>query len=477
MPPQLPSPELLRQNPETIPEAVEWSLAQARAGSDLNAFITLFDKRALDKARQVRDALNRGHDLPLAGYVMAVKDNIAISGTRLTCGSKILFQFESVFTATAAHKLEAAGAVIVGKTNLDEFAMGSSTENSYFGPAKHPQFPDRVPGGSSGGSAIAVAAGWVHASLGSETGGSVRQPAAFCGIVGLKPTYGRVSRSGLVAFGSSLDQISPFSTSCRRTFEVLRTISGVDPRDSTSSNTEAPPEWKGAPGPRLKIGFPAEYHSKGLHPEIAKALTHLTDALRKAGHTVVDVSLPHSKYAIPVYYIVATAEASSNLARFDGVRYGFRSETDGSLLDLYERSRAEGFGEEVRRRIMIGTYVLSSGYYDAYYRKAQQVRRLIAEDFRRAFSQVDVIMAPTTPDVAFRRGEKASDPLAMYLSDVYTVPANLAGIPAVSIPAGKSSDGLPIGIQFMGPWFSEDRILILGDEIESLNRPQLEAAA
>jgi aspartyl-tRNA(Asn)/glutamyl-tRNA(Gln) amidotransferase subunit A len=466
----LPSHAHLRSHPAQIPDGVETSLRLAAAGANLNAFITLLGDRARQQAVTVRDALLRGDDLPLGGWIIAVKDNIAIRGARLSCASRILDGFESIFTATAVERLERAGAIVIGKTNLDEFAMGSSTENSAFGPARHPEFPDRVPGGSSGGSAIAVAAGWAHAALGSDTGGSVRQPAAFCGIVGLKPTYGRVSRHGLVAFGSSLDQISPFTRNCADSQLILREMAGVDRHDSSSSpvpvnRTEIS---AGGSGPRLRIGLAREHFTSALNSDIDVRIHEVVERLRGVGHTVRDVSLPHAEHGIAVYYILAPAEASSNLARFDGVRYGFRHADGGTLLDLYERTRGEGFGPEVRRRIMIGTYVLSEGYYDAYYKKAQRVRRMLTDEFRRTFAEVDVIVGPTTPTTAFRLGEHVDNPMEMYLSDVYTVLSNLAGIPAVSVPVGRDSQGLPIGLHIQGPHFSEARLLTLGTEIEAL---------
>ncbi|HEY3294349.1 MAG TPA: Asp-tRNA(Asn)/Glu-tRNA(Gln) amidotransferase subunit GatA [bacterium] len=470
MPILLPSPEHLKLHPDRIPDAVEQSLALARDGKDLRAFVTLFDDRARREAVRVRDALKGGEDLPLGGWLLAIKDNIAIKGERLTCASRILDDFHSGFTATAVERLERAGAIVLGKTNLDEFAMGSSTENTIFGPAHNPIDPTRVAGGSSGGSAVAVAAGWVHGGLGSETGGSVRQPAAFCGIVGLKPTYGRISRYGLVAFGSSLDQISPFAHSCRHIFDLMCVMSGVDSMDSSSAHVP-PPQHNGGLRPlnrKLRIGLPLDCFEHGLAPDVEQSVMAMVDKLRGAGHDVVELSIPHSKYAIPVYYILATAEASSNLARFDGARYGWRDPDAKSVADVYAMTRGEGFGPEVRRRIMMGTFVLSAGYYDAYYRKAQQVRRILLDEIQQAFRDVDVMITPTTPTTAFRLGEKIDDPLAMYLSDIYTVPANLAGIPTVSVPVGKDRDGLPIGMQICGPHFSEELILQLGEDVEHL---------
>jgi aspartyl-tRNA(Asn)/glutamyl-tRNA(Gln) amidotransferase subunit A len=466
----LPSPEHLRSHPNQLPDAVDLSLTLARKGEALRAFVTLFDDRAREDARRVRDAMKRGESLSLGGWILAVKDNIAIKDQPLTCASKILNGFRSGFTATAVERLEKAGAVVIGKTNLDEFAMGSSSENSVFGAVRNPRDPERVPGGSSGGSAVAVAAGWVHGALGSDTGGSVRQPAAFCGVAGLKPTYGRVSRYGLVAFGSSLDQISPISTSCPRLFDLLCFMAGVDGMDSSSAHVPPPVRNGGLArlNHALRIGLPQEYFLEGLAPDVESAIRRAVERLRGLGHHVSEVSLPHTPYAIPVYYIVSAAEASSNLARFDGARYGWRDPAASTLSDLYEQTRGEGFGPEVRRRIMMGTFVLSAGYYDAYYRKAQQVRRGILDDFKKVFAEVDVLITPTAPTTAFKLGEKLDDPLAMYLSDIYTVSANLAGVPALSVPVGKDRQGLPIGLQIMGPHFSEERILQLGALVESL---------
>jgi len=430
----------------------------------------LLDERAHRQARMVADRLLRGEDLPLGGYVVAVKDNIAVENEPLTCGSRILDKHPATFSATVVARLEAAGAVIMGKTNLDEFAMGSSTENSGFFPALNPLDPERVPGGSSGGSAVAVAAGICHASLGSETGGSVRQPAALCGICGLKPTYGRLSRYGLVAFGSSLDQVSPFANSCSELYDVFRALAGGDSRDATSSNEPLPAarELK-ALGRPLRIGVVSEFlDNEALDPSVANAARDTINALKQAGHECKEVHLPSLGYAIPVYYIVATAEASSNLARFDGVRYGYRSPAATDLQTVYDASRGEGFGREVRRRIMMGTYVLSSGYYDAYYKTALRVRRLITNELLTALSGVDVLLTPTTPGTAFKLGEKADDPIAMYLSDIFTVPANLAGIPSVSVPWSKDDLGLPIGMQLMSGHFQEELLLQAGLELERI---------
>jgi aspartyl-tRNA(Asn)/glutamyl-tRNA(Gln) amidotransferase subunit A len=467
---QIPSPAQLKAHPDQLPEAVEKSLALARQGDNLRAFVTLFDERAPQKAIEISEKLKQGKDLPLAGWIIAVKDNIAFKDQPLTCCSRILKGFRSPYTATAVERLETAGAIVIGKTNNDEFAMGSSTENSCFGPSRNPHDSTRVAGGSSGGSAVAVAAGWVHGALGSETGGSVRQPAAFCGVVGLKPTYGRISRYGLVAFGSSLDQISPFAKSCAGVYDLLCVMAGADEADATSVREVVPKNNSGLPSLErpLRIGIPKEYFAEGLNAEVADATQKTIEALAKKGHSIVDVTLPHTKYAIPVYYIVATAEASSNLARFDGIRYGLRNNAMVDLSDVYLKSRGEGFGPEVTRRIMMGTYVLSAGYYDAYYRKAQQVRRKIFDDFLTAFQFADILITPTAPTTAFRIGEKIDDPLAMYLSDIYTVSANLAGIPAVSVPVGLDTNKLPIGAQILGPHFSEELILQSGAQIVDL---------
>ncbi|MCC6477092.1 Asp-tRNA(Asn)/Glu-tRNA(Gln) amidotransferase subunit GatA [bacterium] len=470
MPLLIPSPETLRRNPEKLPEAVAQSLALARANRHLGAFIELLDERAGVSCGEVMARIRKGEELPLAGFIIAVKDNISIKDVPLTCGSRILDHHPATFTATAVERLERAGAIVIGKTNLDEFAMGSSNENSSFGPARHPLDDTRVPGGSSGGSAVSVAAGWCHAALGSDTGGSVRQPAAFCGIVGLKPTYGRVSRYGLVAFGSSLDQISPFAHDCTSAFEVLHAMAGADSHDATSAHVKVPEcEVLSLPKNKLRVGVVREFvDHEALAPSIRAASREVCDALTSAGHTLVEVSLPTAKLAIPVYYIVATAEASSNLARFDGARYGKRSADATDVNSVLELSRGIGFGPEVRRRIMMGTYVLSAGYFDAYYRTAQKVRRLIKEELQAVLAQTDVLLTPTTPSTAFRIGEKVDDPVAMYLSDIFTTPANLAGLPAVSIPWRSDESGLPIGMQLMANYFDEELLLSAGMELERL---------
>jgi len=438
------------------------------------AFNEVLGERAMDRARSIDARRLSGRDIGMLGGVpVAVKDNMCTSYGRTTCSSKMLAEFRSPYTATAVAKLEAAGAVILGKTNLDEFAMGSSTENSAFRPTRNPWDTRRVPGGSSGGSAAAVAARQCAAALGSDTGGSIRQPAAFCGVVGFKPTYGRVSRFGLVAYGSSLDQIGPLARNVADAALLTQVIAGHDPKDSTSLGADVP-DYVGeldTPIEKLRIGLPAEFYSDALDPEIGAAIHAAANVLRSAGAEVIDVSLPHSRidrnhqgdlssYAVACYYIVAMAEASSNLARYDGVHYGHRTaERVDDIIEMYSRSRAEGFGEEVKRRIMLGTYTLSAGYYDAYYNKALKVRRLIKNDFDAAFENCDVVLCPVSPTVAFEIGEKTDDPLKMYLADVYTISANLAGLPGLSIPAGLSEAGLPIGMQLIGPPLSESTVL------------------
>jgi aspartyl-tRNA(Asn)/glutamyl-tRNA(Gln) amidotransferase subunit A len=391
------------------------------------------------------------------------------AGVRTTAGSKFLDKFVAPYDATSVSRLEAAGAVCLGKLNCDEFAMGSSNENSAFYPVHNPHDTTRVPGGSSGGSAASVAAGFAVATLGSDTGGSIRQPAAFCGVVGVLPTYGRVSRYGLIAFASSLDHVGPLANTVADAATVLGVISGRDPLDSTSAEAPVPNfaaecgrEVKG-----LRVGLPKEYFSAGLDTEIRAAIERQVDGLRRAGCQIVEISLPHTEYAIPVYYIVATAEASANLARFDGVRYTARSAQGKTLADMYRKSRDEGFGAEVKRRILLGTYVLSAGYYDAYYRKAQQVRALLLRDFQQAFTQVDAIVTPVTPTAAFKLGEKTGDPMEMYLSDIYTVTANLVGVPGISLPCGTNQQGLPLGIQVLGKHFDEATVLRLAAAIEA----------
>jgi aspartyl-tRNA(Asn)/glutamyl-tRNA(Gln) amidotransferase subunit A len=437
--------------------------------SELNAFITVRADEAMARADEIDRAAERGEELSLlAGTPIAIKDNMVMRGVRTTAGSRILFNYKPPYTATAVERLEAAGAIIVGKTNLDEFAMGSSTENSAYGPVRNPWDTTRVPGGSSGGSAVAVAAGMAMGALGSDTGGSIRQPASLSGVVGLKPTYGRVSRYGLIAFGSSLDQIGPFANSVEDVARILTVIAGHDPNDSTSSNVEVDDYVSAIGGDvrGLRVGVPREYYGAGLDADVKDKVEAATKLLEQAGAEVIEISLPHTEYAVAVYYLIATAEASSNLARFDGVRYGLRAEDASSLKAMYSRTRDQGFGAEVKRRIMLGTYALSAGYYDQYYGKAQKVRALIERDFRNAFANCDVIATPTAPTPAFKIGEKADDPLEMYLSDIYTITANLSGVPALSMPCGLSSNGLPIGIQLIGKHFDEATLLRTARNLE-----------
>lgn len=427
-----------------------------------NTYLTLCRDRALEHAARIDALADAGGPLPpLAGVPIAIKDNMVIAGVRSTAGSKILNNYVAPYTCTAVARLEAAGALVLGKTNCDEFAMGSSNENSAFGPVRNPRDPSRVPGGSSGGSAAAVAAGTAIAALGSDTGGSIRQPAAFCGVVGLMPTYGRVSRYGLMAFGSSLDRIGPITKTVNDAAILLRYIAGHDPFDSTSADDQVPDYEAviGQPVRGLRVGIPEEYFSEGLQAEVRTAVEAGIQKLAACGCELVSISLPHTKYAIPTYYILATAEASANLARYDGVRYGHRAAAANTVAEMYRRTRDEGFGTEVKRRIMLGTYVLSAGYYDAYYLKAQRVRTLVARDFDSAFQKVDLIVTPTSPTTAFKLGEKSNDPLAMYLADVFTITANLAGLPAISVPCGNDSAGLPIGLQILGKHFDEATIL------------------
>jgi aspartyl-tRNA(Asn)/glutamyl-tRNA(Gln) amidotransferase subunit A len=437
----------------------------AKLNETLNSFLSIERGHA---AERVESLEKNGGDGPLHGFSIAVKDNICTKGMRTSCGSRILANYRAHYDATAVERLNQAGAVIIGKTNLDEFAMGSSNENSAFGIVRNPWDTERVPGGSSGGSAVAVASGVVRASLGSETGGSVRQPASFCGIIGLKPTYGRISRYGLVAFASSLDQIGIFGQTAEDAAGVLGVIAGRDPRDATTADVPVP-DYKAALTADLKgkkIGVPRALFGEGLEDEVREAVERSIDNFRSLGADIVDVELPHAKYSIAVYYIICTAEASSNLARYDGVRYGFRAEDVHELRQMYYKTREEGFGAEVKRRIMLGTYVLSSGYYDAYYAKAQKVRTLIKTDYQKAFSGCDVILTPTSPTVPFKIGEKSDDPLAMYLSDIYTAGANLAGIPGINVPCGLSSEGLPIGLQLLGNYWSEDVLLNFAHQYE-----------
>lgn len=434
----------------------------------LNAYLALSPERAYAQADRVDAAIAKGDPLPpLAGIPVALKDVLSTAGVRTTCASKILGTYTPPYDATAVARLDAAGAIFLGKTNCDEFAMGSSNENSAYGPVRNPVSLDRVPGGSSGGSAAVVAAGLAVASLGTDTGGSIRQPGAFCGIPALMPTYGRVSRYGLIAFASSLDRIGPFTTNIADSASVLSVIAGHDAADSTCAPASVPnysSEMR-RPLAGLKIGVPAEYFGPGLDPEVRSKIESGIDLLERLGCKPVAIRMAHTDYAIATYYIVATAEASSNLARYDGVRYGLRV-SGNTLMDMYRKTREQGFGPEVKRRIMLGTYALSAGYYDAYYLRAQKVRALIARDFSQAFEQVDAIITPTTPTAAFKLGEKTSDPLQMYLADIYTVTGSLAGIPGMSVPCGQTKAGLPVGMQIFGSHFGEARILQLAHSFE-----------
>src|ERR1044072_4538055 len=437
--------------------------AAERLNETLNAFLQIDREGALRRAKELDAAAGESKALALYGVPLAVKDNICVRGMQATCGSRILAGYHPPYDATVTERLNAAGTVIVGKTNCDEFAMGSSNENSAFGPVRNPWDTERVPGGSSGGSAAAVAARIVPAALGSETGGSVRQPAALCGVVGVKPTYGRVSRYGLVAFGSSLDQVSVFGLTVKDAALVLQTIAGRDECDATSADVPVPDYASELGGDirSARVGVPRELLGEGVDADVRARVLEAIEAYRDLGAQIFDVELPHAKYSIAVYYIIATAEASSNLARYDGVRYGHCTEDPEDLRQMYRRTRDEGFGAEVKRRIMLGTYVLSSGYYDAYYLKAQKGRTLIQQDFLKAFDVCDAVLTPTTPTPAFRLGEKTDDPLSMYLNDIYTCMANLAGVPGVSVPCGLSDAGLPIGFQLMGPHWGEATILRL----------------
>ena len=434
----------------------------------LNAYLALSPERAYAQAAKVDGLVAGGKPLPpLAGVPVAIKDVISTRGVKTTCGSKILENYVPPYDATAVERLEAAGAVILGKTNCDEFAMGSSNENSAYGPVRNPEATDRVPGGSSGGSAAAVAAGLAVASLGTDTGGSIRQPGALCGIPAMMGSYGRVSRYGLIAFASSLDRIGPFATTVRDVAATLQVIAGRDANDSTS--TTAPvPEYRtemDKPVKGLRIGIPREYFGAGMDDRVRQKMDAGIEILRKLGCQLIEIAMPHTDYAIATYYVIATAEASSNLARYDGVRYGLRVD-EPSLLGMYRKTRGVGFGPEVKRRIVLGTYVLSAGYYDAYYLKGQKVRALIAQDFRDAFMKVDVIVTPTSPVPAFRLGERTNDPLQMYLADIYTVTGSLAGVPGISVPCGKVCGKLPVGLQVFGPAFGEAQVLQLAHAFE-----------
>ncbi len=454
--------ELYRTGKTTASEAVDQLLKRIDAlNPALNAFITVDKQYAFVQAEQADKLMKKGNAPPLCGIPIAVKDIFATKGMRTTCASKMLEHFMPPYDATVIKKLKSAGAIIIGKTNMDEFAMGSSTETSYFGPAHNPWSLDTVPGGSSGGSASAVAGDIAYGALGTDTGGSIRQPAALCGIAGLKPTYGRVSRYGMIAFASSLDQGGTLTKTVYDSALLLETISGFDPLDSTSADVPVEP-FTGILSSGIdavRIGVPREYFIEGMDADVQKAVNNAIDTMKKLGAKIVNISLPHTQYAVAVYYILASSEASSNLARYDGVKYGYRSESGSNLIDMYKSTRAQGFGKEVKRRIMLGTFALSAGYYSAFYGKSQKVRRLITEDFNNAFKQCDVILAPTSPTPAFKLGSKLDDPLKMYLSDIFTIPLNLAGLPGISIPCGFTTDNLPIGMQLIGKQFDEKTIL------------------
>ncbi len=462
--------ESLKSKKFSAEEIVDIYIKNAREDEVTRPFITLCDASAREEARRVDECVSKGETIhPLAGVPLAIKDNILIEGVRTTAGSKILDSYVGSYDATVVKKIKEAHGIIIGKTNLDEFAMGSSNENSAFFSTKNPHDPTRVPGGSSGGSAAAVAGNFALGSLGSDTGGSIREPASFCGVVGLKPTYGSVSRFGLIALASSLDQIGPFGKTVEDAAIIFDAIKGHDAHDATSKKGEyAPASLYDEDRVKTRtLGIPKEYFEEKMDKDVAREVEEAIDVFRKKGFSIKEISLPHTKYAVSVYYVIMTAEASSNLARFDGVRYGRNSEKN-TLWDIYKETRGRGFGDEVKRRVLLGTFVLSSGYYDAYYLKAQKVRKLIADDFENAFSEngggVDAILAPVVPTKAFKVGEKISDPIAMYLSDIFTIPANFAGLPAVSLPVKKYPLGgeLPVGFQIIGKPFHEKDIMNLG---------------
>lgn len=447
----------------TVPQVVKAYFEKIKAeDSQIKAYITLCEEEAINKAEEIQKRYDNGEKLgPLAGIPIAIKDNMCTKGIRTTCASKMLENFIPPYDATVIEKLNEAGAIILGKVNMDEFAMGGSTENSAFFKTHNPVNLNKVPGGSSGGSAAAVAGGLTPISLGSDTGGSIREPAAFCGIVGLKPTYGLVSRYGLVAFASSLDQIGPMGTNVTDVANLLNVIAGHDKMDSTSANIEKKDYTKALVKDvkDMKIGVPKEFLGEGVSEDVRKAIKTAIEKFEKMGAKVEECSLPATEYALPAYYIIACAEASSNLGRFDGIRYGYRTKNYETLTDIYRNSRSEGFGEEVKRRIILGTYVLSSGYYDAYYKKAQKVRTIVKKNFDEAFEKYDILLTPTAPTVAFDIGSKISNPLEMYMSDILTVSINIAGVPAISIPCGKDEEGMPIGMQLIGKHFNEETVL------------------
>lgn len=472
---------LLHKKEISVSDLVDESFKRINAVDEkVQAFLTLNEENAKEYAKQLDEALGSNDDLGLLfGMPIGVKDNIVTKGVRTTAASKILENFDPIYDATVVQKLQNAQTVTIGKLNMDEFAMGSSNENSSFKVTKNPWDLERVPGGSSGGSAAAVAAGEVLFSLGSDTGGSIRQPAAFCGVVGLKPTYGRVSRFGLIAFASSLDQIGPVTRTVEDNAFLLQAISGVDPMDATSANVDVPNYVSALTGDvkGLKIAVPKEYLGEGVNEEVRQSVLDSLKVLEGLGATWEEVSLPHSKYALATYYLLSSSEASANLARFDGVRYGYRTDNAENLIEMYKQSRSEGFGDEVKRRIMLGTFALSSGYYDAYYKKAQKVRTLIKKDFEDVFEKYDVIIGPTTPTPAFKIGENMEDPLTMYANDILTIPVNLAGVPGISVPCGFSN-GLPLGLQIIGKHFDESTIYRVADAFEKATehhkqKPQL----
>ncbi|HKD69993.1 MAG TPA: Asp-tRNA(Asn)/Glu-tRNA(Gln) amidotransferase subunit GatA [Candidatus Binataceae bacterium] len=460
--------DLLRRRELSAVELTRACLERIRAVEPrLNSFITVCEPEALAQARDADRRLAAGEASALCGIPLAIKDIYATKGIRTTCASRILENFVPTYDATVIARLRAEGAIFVGKANLDEFAMGSSTENSAFGPTRNPYDLERVAGGSSGGSAAAVSADECLGSLGTDTGGSIREPAAFCGVVGIKPTYSRVSRFGVIAYASSLDQVGPFGKTVRDAAVLMRSLAGSDPADSTCSTRPVPDYEQALSGEvkGLRIGVPKEFFVEGMQPEVEEAVRAALESYESMGAAIIEVSLPHTDYAIAAYYLIATAEASANLERYDGIRYGLRTETD-NLLDLYRKSRARGFGAEVKRRIMLGTFALSTGYYDAYYLKAQKVRTLIKRDFEQAFEGCDLIVTPTAPTTAFKLGEKMADPLQMYLSDIFTISVNLAGLPGMALPCGYDGKGMPIGLQLIGPAFGEEVVLRAGDAYE-----------
>lgn len=453
----------------TCVSLVQHYLEQIAAQEELNAFLEVFPEEALESAKAIDEKIQSGQAGRLAGLVLGIKDNLCLKGHKVGAASRILEGFESLFTSTAVQRLIDEDVIILGRLNCDEFAMGSSNENSFYGPVRNPHNPDKVPGGSSGGSAAAVAGGLVHAALGSDTGGSIRQPASFCGILGLKPTYGRISRWGLLAYASSFDQIGPFTHSAEDAALLMEVMAGEDPRDNTSSSQAVPAYHEHLnSGKTRTIGYIREcLESKGLDPEIRKGIQDMLDRLQAAGHTIKPLSFPYLDYTVPAYYILTTAEASSNLSRYDGVHYGYRSDNTTSIEDIFRLSRSEGFDAEVKRRIMLGTFVLSAGFFDAYYTKAMKVRRLIRDHTRALLEECDFLLSPTTPTTAFGIGEKTDDPIQMYLSDIFTVQANLAGNPAVSVPLGKHSDGMPYGVHLLAGDFREAELLDFAGQLMS----------